>query len=134
MNITKKHVHTATSGIIIVDKNYWGKGVASASHHARTWYAFENLGLHCIKSAVVQGNIASLRALQRCGYTHLYTQRNDVFINGKLHHTDHLECLNPIDWAWNQWWGSDQPSPEHIAARQRSLAALEWARERVVLL
>ena len=44
VNITKKHVHTATSGIIIVDKNYWGKGVASASHHARTWYAFENLG------------------------------------------------------------------------------------------
>lgn len=48
VNITRKHVHTATSGIIIVDKHYWGKGVASASHHARTWYAFENLGLHCI--------------------------------------------------------------------------------------
>lgn len=63
VNITRKHVHTATSGIIIVDKDYWGKGVASASHHARTWYAFENLGLHCIKSAVVQGNVASLRAL-----------------------------------------------------------------------
>ena len=59
VSITRKHVHTAISGIIIVDKNYWGKGVASASHHARTWYAFENLGLHCIKSAVVQGNVAS---------------------------------------------------------------------------
>ena len=76
VSITRKHVHTAISGIIIVDKNYWGKGVASASHHARTWYAFENLGLHCIKSAVVQGNVASLRALQRCGYTHIYTERN----------------------------------------------------------
>ncbi len=66
--ITKEHVHYATSGIVIADKKYWGQGIASACHRARTWYAFENLGLHRIKSAVIHGNAASWRALEKCGY------------------------------------------------------------------
>ena len=131
--ITKDHVHYATSGIVIADKKYWGQGIASACHRARTWYAFENLGLHRIKSAVIHGNAASWRALEKCGYELVYTERNEEFVNGKLRHMDCLECLNPADWAWRQWWGDDRPPRKSLEARKRAQAAVDWARQNVTL-
>ena len=63
------HIHQATSGSMIFRKEYWGRGIASAAHKARTWYAFQHMGLHRIMSAVIQGNGGSLKALTRSGYT-----------------------------------------------------------------
>lgn len=68
-------VTQATSGVMIF-KPYWGKGIASRIHMARTWYAFSELGVTRIKSAVVQGNEASRRALEKCGYTLVYVEHN----------------------------------------------------------
>jgi hypothetical protein len=133
VDITKKHIHYATSAVVIADKAFWGQGIVSACHRARTWYAFENLGLHRIKSAVIRGNIASLRALEKCGYEYVYTERNEVFTNGKLRHMDCLECLNPADWAWRQWWGDDRPPRKSLEARKRAQAAVDWARQNVTL-
>ncbi len=128
-----KHIRQAISGSMICDKSYWGKGIASACHKARTYFAFEQLGLHRIKSAVLQPNGGSRKALERSGYTLVYTERNETFINGALVHMDCLECLNPADWAWRQWWGSDHPTQGSVEARKRTEAALEWAREKVEL-
>lgn len=131
---TKKHIHQAVSGSIIFDTSYWGKGIASACHKARTLFAFRQLGLHRIKSAVLQPNIASRKALERSGYTLVYTERNELFVNGALVHQDCLECLNPDDWAWRQWWGDDRPTRKAVEARARTLNALRWAEKNVELL
>lgn len=127
-------IHQATSGSMIFRPEYWGKGIASAAHKARTWYAFTQLGLHRIKSAVIQANKGSRIALERSGYTFVYIERNEQYSDGTFHHLDCLECLNPLDLFWQQWWNVDQPTRQAIAARKRTEAVLDWAQKNVELL
>ena len=133
-SIKRAHIHQATSGSMIFRQEYWGKGIASDIHKARTWYAFQHLGLHRVMSAVVQGNIASYRALAKSGYEPVYVERNTVFVEGGLRHQDNLECLNPLDPFWGQWWHGDRPPERSLEARRRTQAALTWAQDNVELL
>ena len=127
-------IRQATSGSMIFRPEYWGKGIASAAHKARTWYAFTQLGLHRIKSAVIQANGGSRKALERSGYVFVYTERNEQYSDGTFHHLDCLECLNPLDLFWLQWWNNDHPTTRATAARKRTKVALEWAENNVELL
>lgn len=124
-------IRQAVSGSMIFRPEYWGNGIASAAHKARTWYAFTQLGLHRVKSAVIQANRGSRTALERSGYSFVYTERNEQYGDGIFHHLDCLECLNPLDLFWSQWWNSDQPTKEAADARKRTEAALKWAEENV---
>lgn len=128
-----EHIRQATSGVLIFDKDYWGKGIASHIHKARTWYAFKHLGLTRIKSGVVQGNEGSRIALERSGYTLVYVERNFKFVEGRMRHVDCLECLNPEEWAWKQWWEGDRPTKQSRDARVRTRQAMDWAEENVTL-
>jgi len=126
-------IRQATSGSMIFRKEFWGKGIASAAHKARTWYAFNHMGLHRIKSAVIQANGGSRKALERSGYTLVYTERNEQFGEGQFHHLDCLECLNPLDLFWSQWWHGDRPSKASREARTRTHEVLSWADKNVEL-
>jgi RimJ/RimL family protein N-acetyltransferase len=126
-------IRQAVSGSMIFRKEYWGKGIASAAHKARTWYAFQHLGLHRLQSAVIQANGGSRKALERTGYFFVYTERNEMFGEGKLHHMDCLECLNPLDLFWSQWWHGDRPTKAATAARATTREALAWADQNVEL-
>lgn len=129
-----KFIRQATSGSMIFRPEYWGKGIASAAHKARTWYAFTELGIHRITSAVIQANAGSHKALERSGYSFVYTERNEMFAEGTLRHLDCLECLNPLDLFWSQWWHGDRPSKASYEARKKTIDALHWAQENVELL
>lgn len=133
-HIRREHFTRSTSGSMIFRKDYWGKGIASAIHKARTWYAFYHLGHDCIRSAVVQGNIASLKALQKSGYGVVAMERNVAFVDGESRHQDNLECLNPDQYSWQRWWANEEPPEGALAARQKTLEAMEWAKEHVELL
>lgn len=124
----------AESGMQIFNQEYWGKGIASHIHKARAWYMFVHFGLYRIKSGVLRGNFASLKALEKSGYRRTFVERNFAFANGKLRHLDSLECLNPNEPFWSQWWGSDKPTKASLQARDRTLAALDWAQQNVTLL
>jgi len=128
------HIRQATSGSMIFRKEYWGKGIASAAHKARAWYAFNQLGLHRIMSAVIHGNGGSLKALDRSGYSLVYVERNTVFVDGQLRNQDNLECLNPNEPFWTQWWHGDRPTKRSLAARLATREALDWAEKNVELL
>jgi RimJ/RimL family protein N-acetyltransferase len=132
--ITSDRIIQATSGSMIFRKEFWGKGIASHIHKARTWYAFKYLGHTRVMSAVIHGNVASLKALEKTGYSLVYVERNTVFIDGRLSHQDNLECLNPSPEAWKLWWGSDRPTSSARRARQKTLEALTWAEQNVTLL
>ncbi len=132
-DINRNILAQATNGIAITDKAYWGKGVATAVHRASLRYAFKELGLVRIKSAVLRGNGASLHAMEKSGFTIVYTERNTHFRDGAPRHQDNLECLNPDDWAWRLWWGEDRPTRKAIEARARTFEALEWAEKNVEL-
>ena len=118
---------------MISDPAYWGRGIASAIHKARTWYAFQHMGLHRIMSAVLQGNVGSRKALSRSGYELVYVERNEQFVDGKLCHLDCLECLNPLEPFWSQWWHGERPPKKLVEARRCTLDALEWAEKNVTL-
>lgn len=133
ININHGKMHQATSGSLIFRKEYWGRGIASAAHKARTWYAFHELGLHRIMSAVIRGNGGSLKALKRSGYSLVYTERNTVFVDGKVRHQDNLECLNPREPFWTQWWHNDRPTARAAKARDLTEEALIWAEAHVEL-
>lgn len=133
-DIDQKHIIQATTGSVITDTAYWGKGIASAAHKARTWYAFRKYGLIRLKSAVLQTNTASRKALEKSGYDLVYVERCVQFKDGGLVHQDCLECLNPDDWAWRQWWGNDRPTRKAIESRAKTLEVLDWAEQNVELL
>lgn len=127
-------VRQMTSGSLIVDKSYWGRGIASAIHKARTWYAFREFGLTRIKSAVMLPNIGSKKALAKSGYFVHSIERNVQYTEGKFLHQENLECLNPDERVWSQWWGDDTPPKQAEEARRVTLAALTWADANVTLL
>lgn len=131
--IKRGHTHKAVSGSLITSKEHWGRGIASACHKARTWYAFQHLGFHIIQSEVLQGNVASRKALEKSGYVFIHTRRNEKFIDGKLRHIDKLECINPLDSLWTQWWGDDMPPKSFQQARQKTQEIFAWAQEHVTL-
>lgn len=126
-------IRQATSGSMIFRPEYWGKGIASTAHKARTWYAFQHLGLHRIKSAVIQGNGGSSTALVRSGYSYVYTERNEQFGDGRLRHMDCYECLNPSELFWRQWWHGDRPPAASLRARKLTQEAMAWAEKHVEL-
>lgn len=126
-------IRQATSGSVIFRPEFWGKGIASAAHKARTWYAFQHLGLHRIKSAVLQANGGSRKALERSGYTFVYTERNESYGDGAFMHLDCLECLNPINLFWSQWWHGDRPAEASAAARKLTQRVMRWADTNVEL-
>lgn len=131
---TQVNMRQGITGITITDTEYWGRGIASAAHRARTWYAFRHLGLIRLKSAVAQTNAPSQRALEKAGYVQIFVERNFQFLDGSYVHENLLECLNPADWAWRQWWGMDRPPVKSLEARKRTEAALAWAEKNVTLL
>lgn len=125
--------YEAGSGSLIFNREYWGKGIASAIHRARTWYAFHIVGLDRVWSEVLQGNVASRRALEKSGYYVTNVKRNEKFVEGDLRHMDQLECLCPADAAWKRWWGKDRPTKAARDARTRTQTAMQWASENVTL-
>lgn len=131
--IERAHIHQGLTGSVITEQQYWGRGIASAAHKARTWYGFEKLGLHRLRSGVMRGNIGSRKALERSGYELVYTERNHRYADGKLQHLDNLDCLNPADWAWAQWWNGERPTAAAQRARKRTRETLEWAQAHVTL-
>ena len=123
----------ATSGSLIFRPEYWGKGIASAAHKARTWYGFNQLGLTRIKSGVLDGNVGSWKALERSGYTLVYIERNEKFVDGRYVDQLCLECINPDPIRWTLWWGTRRPTRKALEARKRTRNALSWAEDHVSL-
>ncbi len=133
-NLEEFPMRQMTSGSMIVNKDYWGKGIATAAHKARTWYAFKQYGLTRIKSAVALPNIGSKIALSRSGYFTHSIERNTGFVDGKYVHQENLECLNPDEREWLRWWGDDDPTEVARAARPVTIEVLAWADANVTLL
>jgi RimJ/RimL family protein N-acetyltransferase len=116
---------------LIFDREYWGKGVATHVNKARTWYGFSILGMFRLSARVAQDNTASHRAIKNCGYYWTRIERNVGYENGEPWHYNEFECHNPYEFFWDRWWGSDNPPKEAVAARQRSLAAIRWAEDKI---
>lgn len=74
-----------TTGIVIGEKRWWRKGIASEAMALRTRYAFRELNLHKLITEVFVDNAASRRALEKNGYRTVGIHREQFFTHGRWH-------------------------------------------------
>lgn len=75
---------TASTGIVI-DKNYWGKGVATAVMKARALYAKNSLNLVALYTEICIANEGSWKAAQKAGYKQYGQKPFGAFVEGQYH-------------------------------------------------
>lgn len=77
-----------------VDKQ---KGLMTEALKAVLDFGFSELGLHRIKALVAESNTASVKLLQRYGFTKEGTMREDYLVDGKQEDSD---CYSLLRWEW----------------------------------
>jgi len=116
-----------SSGILLANRAWWGRGVASATHRLRTWHAFNVQGAFAINSCFIEGNDGSGRALAGVGYTQVGRNERSHLVNGQWRDEVLLTCYNPA--ALPVMW-PDGDVPEYILkAVEKTKQALEWAKD-----
>ncbi|MDI6820775.1 MAG: GNAT family protein [Patescibacteria group bacterium] len=73
----------ATTGALIGEKDYWGKGYGTDAKMTLLNYAFNALNLRKICSAVIEYNKRSLRYSLHCGYKIEGCWKKQIFKKGK---------------------------------------------------
>ena len=74
---------TASTGALIGEKEYWGKGYGSEAKMLKLKYAFDVLNLRKICSTCIAFNERALRYQQKCGYQVEGRRKNQHFADGK---------------------------------------------------
>lgn len=120
--------NSCVSGIIIWDPAWWGKGVASAAHLARTMFAADFLNRLTIKSTVRTANVASRKAVEKVGYTVWGEEPTADYRGGKWMDSYHLKWIRPD--AVSILFPSGLPD-KYTAGVERAKMALEIARNSV---
>ncbi|TSC69945.1 MAG: GCN5-like N-acetyltransferase [Parcubacteria group bacterium Gr01-1014_46] len=91
----------ATTGALIGDKEYWGKGFGTDAKMALLDYAFNTLNLNRINSDVIAFNERSLNYSLHCGYQVEGRKRQAMFRHGK--YWDRIE-LGLLREEWLPLW------------------------------
>ncbi|KAH8675450.1 acyl-CoA N-acyltransferase [Xylariales sp. PMI_506] len=66
-----------------VGKDHWGKGITTSAAKAFSKWAFENFpDLRRLEAGIFEGNVASMKILERAGYTKEGVRRKAVFKRG----------------------------------------------------
>ena len=75
------------------------KGLMTEALQAVLDFGFKELGLHRIAALVASDNIASVKLLDRYGFTKEGTMREDYVVNGVNESSD---CYSLLQWEWAQ--------------------------------
>jgi RimJ/RimL family protein N-acetyltransferase len=75
----------AVTGIMIGEKDEWGKGYAPEAQTLRARYAFEELGLEKLMTEAFAENTRSIRSLEKVGYRQIGVRRRHIFRGGRWH-------------------------------------------------
>jgi RimJ/RimL family protein N-acetyltransferase len=76
-------LRTATGGLMIGEREAWGRGFATDAVRVRTRFAFEQLGLHRIEGHSI--NPAMWRVYEKCGYVQEGVARQLLWRDGRWH-------------------------------------------------
>lgn len=76
----------AELGVVIGDKNFWGKGAASEVVAAVVQYAFTNLGIVRISAEAEAGNIGVQKVLERAGF-----EQDGVFKSARVKNGERID-------------------------------------------
>ncbi|MBL8680697.1 MAG: GNAT family N-acetyltransferase [Myxococcales bacterium] len=72
---------------------HWGRGIATRSLRALTAYGFERHGMVRLFAGVFEGNEASARVLEKCGYTKEGVARRAAFKGGRFLDVWQFACV-----------------------------------------
>jgi ribosomal-protein-alanine N-acetyltransferase len=84
---------TAVLGIVLGERQAWGRGIGRRAWRAITDYGFEVLGLHKICATVIDGNEASLKCALASGYEIEGRQVGQIYKNGEHRDLIHVGLL-----------------------------------------
>ncbi len=84
---------SADLGIVIGNKDMWGKGYGKLAWNMITYYGFHVLNLNRIGAGVFKNNIASLKSAQASGFKIEGELREYFFKNGSYHPVMILSAL-----------------------------------------
>ncbi len=76
---------------------YKQKGLMSEALEKVLAYGFETMKLHRVAALVWRENIASLKLLEKFGFTFEGTMREDYVVDGK---NEDSECYSLLSWEW----------------------------------
>ena len=82
-DINRIHQH-GNVGIMIGDKNSWGKGCAKESIQLVTKYAFEELNLNKLIAGIYANNMGCYKAFLNAGYNEAGRLKRHLFYKGKF--------------------------------------------------
>jgi len=80
-------------GIVIGDKEQWGKGYGTCAIRLVIEHAFNKLNLHKLCAGVIKGNEASKRAFEKVGFETEGVLKEHFYLNGKYHDCYRLRLL-----------------------------------------
>jgi len=73
----------AEIGLLIGEKDCWGRGYAAEAIDAVTRHAFESLGLHRVSAGCYADNEGSARAFEKAGFSREGVRRSCCLSNGR---------------------------------------------------
>ena len=80
----------ADIGVMLGEKDYWGRGYASEAISLVAEHAFKNLNLHKLTAGCYEPNQGSLKAFQKAGFEIEGKRKKHVFSNGEYVNLIHL--------------------------------------------
>ncbi len=72
-------------GILIGDKNQWGKGYGTDATRLAVDFAFKELGLHKVELGVISENLAAIRAYEKSGFRLERIEQKSINHEGTLY-------------------------------------------------
>lgn len=72
-------------GYMIGEQTHWGAGIATEAVGLVSDYALNRLNLHKVEAGVVDGNVGSVRVLEKSGFEKYATIPDDYWIEGKYY-------------------------------------------------
>jgi RimJ/RimL family protein N-acetyltransferase len=91
-NIDHQH-RRAEFGIMLGEKDCWGKGYGTETTRLMLDYGFTALGLHNIMLAAYSFNERGLRAYRRAGFREIGRRRESQQLGGRLYDVVYMDCL-----------------------------------------
>lgn len=94
LSYINRHHQVGVIGLMIGEKEYWGKGFGTETIKLIVDYAFGGLGLHKVTAGAVADNRGSVKAFQKAGFEIEGEARSQFFLDGHYCNTLSLGIVN----------------------------------------
>lgn len=84
---------TAVLGIVIGEKDFWGRGFGREAIRVLLCYAFLELGLHRVELETFSSNVRALRCYEAVGFKKVGVRRQAFFRDGAFHDVIIMDLL-----------------------------------------